>query len=56
MSELAVFSLLAMTTSGDAAVGLAARQDAVNLLTTSGIPGVTLFGLLGFVLVNRIRR
>ena len=57
VSELAVFSLLAMTTSGDAAVGLAARQDAVNLLTSiQAFLGVTLFGLLGFVLGNRIRR
>lgn len=57
LTDLAVFSLLAMTTSGDAAVGLAARQDTVNLLTSiQAFLGVTLFGLLGFVLGNRIRR
>ena len=57
VSELAVFSLLAMTTSGDAAVGLAARPDAVNLLTSvQAFLGVTLFGLLGFVFGNPIRR
>ncbi|MGQ0732098.1 MAG: pentapeptide repeat-containing protein [Acidobacteriota bacterium] len=57
LNDLAVFSLLAMTTSGDAVVGLAARQDAVNLLTSvQAFLGVTPFGLLGFVLGNRIRR
>ena len=56
-SDLAIFSLLAMTTSGNAAVGLAARQGVVHLLTSiQAFLGVTLFGLLGFVLGNRIRR
>ena len=57
LGDLALFSLLAMTTSGNAAIGLVARQDAVNLLTSiQAFLGVTLFGLFGFVLGNRIRR
>ena len=57
LGDLAVFSLLAMTTSGNAAVGLTARQDMVHLFTSiQAFLGVTLFGLLGFVLGNRIRR
>ncbi len=55
--DLAVFSLLAMTTSGSPAVGLEPRTEAVHLLTgLQASLGIALTGLLGFVLGNRVRR
>ena len=55
--DLAVFSLLAMTTSGSPAVGLLPRTEAVHLLTgLEALCGIFLTGLLGFVVGNRIRR
>lgn len=56
-TELAVFSLLAMTTSGSPAVGLQPSSEVVHLLTgTEALLGIGLTGLLGFVAGNRIRR
>ena len=55
--ELVVFSLMAMTTSGNPAVGLVPSHEAVHLLTgLQASIGIALTGLLGFVLGNRIRR
>ncbi len=55
--DLAVFSLLAMTTSGSPAIGLLPRTEAVHLLTgLEALCGIFLTGLLGFVVGNRIRR
>jgi uncharacterized protein YjbI with pentapeptide repeats len=55
--DLAVFSLLAMTTSGNPAVGLLPRDTSTQLLTgLQAFLGITLTGLLGFVVGNRIRR
>ncbi len=55
--DLAVFSLLAMTTSGSPVVGLLPRSESVHLLTgTQALMGIFLTGLLGFVVGNRIRR
>lgn len=55
--ELAIFSLLAMTTSGSPAVGLEPSHEFVHLLTgLQASLGIALTGLLGFVLGNRVRR
>jgi hypothetical protein len=55
--DLAVFSLLAMSTSGSPAVGLLPHNELVHLLTASeALLGIALTGLLGFVIGNRIRR
>lgn len=55
--DLATFSLLAMTTSGAPAVGLQPANQLVHLLTgVQALIGISLTGLLGFVLGNRIRR
>ncbi len=55
--DLAVFSLMAMTTSGNPAVGLVPRSQGVHLLTgLQALLGIGLTGLLGFVVGNRIRR
>jgi hypothetical protein len=55
--DLAVFSLMAMTTSGNPAVGLEPRDQWVHLLTgLQALIGIGLTGLLGFVVGNRIRR
>lgn len=57
IADLAVFSLLAMTTSGTPSVGLQPRSEIVYLLTgLQALLGIALTGLLGFVLGNRIRR
>ena len=55
--DLAIFSLLAMTTSGSPAVGLMPANEMVHLLTgVQASLGIALTGLLGFVLGNRVRR
>ncbi len=55
--DLAIFSLLAMTTSGNPAVGLLPRNEIIHLLTgIQALIGIGLTGLLGFVIGNRIRR
>ncbi len=55
--DLAVFSLLALTTSGTPAVGLLPRNEAVHLLTgIQALLGISLTGLLGFVAGHRLRR
>ena len=55
--DLAIFSLLALTTSGTPAVGLLPRNEFVHLLTgMQALLGISLTGLLGFVVGNRIRR
>jgi uncharacterized protein YjbI with pentapeptide repeats len=55
--DLATFSLLAMSTSGSPAVGLQPKDEMVHFLTAmEALLGITLTGLLGFVLGNRIRR
>lgn len=55
--DLAIFSLLAMTTSGSPVVGLLPHTEAVHLLTgLEALCGIFLTGLLGFVVGNRIRR
>lgn len=55
--DLAVFSLLAMTTSGSPAVALQPRNELVHFLTgLEALLGIGLTGLLGFVVGNRIRR
>ena len=55
--DLAIFSLLALTTSGTPAVGLLPRNEFVHLLTgIQALLGISLTGLLGFVVGNRIRR
>ena len=54
--DLAVFSLLAMTTSGTPSV-LVPRNEFVYLLTgLQALLGIAMTGLLGFVVGNRIRR
>jgi uncharacterized protein YjbI with pentapeptide repeats len=55
--DLAIFSLMALSTSGSPAVGLEPRDETVHLLTAvEATLGIALTGLLGFVLGNRIRR
>ena len=55
--DLAIFSLLAMTTSGSPAVGLEPRDELVHLLTgVQALIGIALTGLLGFVMGNLVRR
>jgi uncharacterized protein YjbI with pentapeptide repeats len=57
LMDLAIFSLLAMTTSGSPAVGLQPSSEVVHLLTgTEALLGIGLTGLLGFVAGNRMRR
>ena len=56
-TDLAIFSLLAMTTSGSPTVGLLPSSELVHLLTgLQALVGIALTGLLGFVVGNRIRR
>lgn len=56
-SELAIFSLLAMTTSGNPAVGLLPSTQTVHFITgIQALLGIFFTGLLGFVVGNRIRR
>jgi hypothetical protein len=55
--DLAIFSLLALTTSGSPVVGLLPRDEAVHALTgIEALLGIFLTGLLGFVAGHRIRR
>jgi hypothetical protein len=55
-TDLAIFSLLAMTT-GTIGIRLLPRNDLALLLVGVHVfLGVALIGLLGFVLGNRIRR
>ena len=55
--DLAIFSLLAMTTPGNPPVGLAPRNVSVHILTgLQALAGVGLTGLLGFVTGNLVRR
>ena len=55
--DLAIFSLLAMTTSGSPGVGLQPRDEYVYFLSgAQALLGISMTGLLGFVLGNRIRR
>ena len=55
--DLAVFSLMAMTTSGTPSVTLApAGEYALLISGTQALLGIFLTGLLGFVAGNRIRR
>lgn len=55
--DLAIFSLLAMSTSGSPAVGLLPSNELVHLLTASeALMTIALTGLMGFVIGNRIRR
>ncbi len=57
LPEVAIFSLLAMSTSGSPAVGLEPSSVLVHLFTgTQALLAIALTGLLGFVLGNRIRR
>ena len=57
LPEVAIFSLLAMSTSGSPATGVAPSNVLVHLLTgMQALLGIALTGLLGFVLGNRIRR
>ena len=57
LTDLAIFSLLAMTTSGSPTVGLQPSSEFVHLLTgVEALLGIALTGLLGFVAGNRIRR
>ena len=56
-SDLAIFSLLALTTSGSPVVALQPRDQFVHFLTgVQALFGISLTGLLGFVVGNRIRR
>ncbi len=56
-SDLAIFSLLALTTSGSPVVALQPRDQFVHFLTgIQALFGISLTGLLGFVVGNRIRR
>ena len=56
-ADLAVFSLLALTTSGSPVVALQPRDEFVHFLTgIQALFGIALTGLLGFVAGNRIRR
>jgi len=55
--DLAIFSLFAITTSGNPSIGLLPRSEYVQLLTGSeAFLGIFLTGLLGFVAGNKIRR
>ena len=55
--DLAIFSLLAMTTPGNPPVGLSPRNVSVHILTgLQALAGVGLTGLLGFVTGNLVRR
>ena len=56
-SDMAVFSLLALTTSGSPVVGLQPRDQFVHFLTgVQALLGIGLTGLMGFVAGNRVRR
>ncbi|MDR3633769.1 MAG: pentapeptide repeat-containing protein [Isosphaeraceae bacterium] len=55
--DLAIFSLLAVSTSGSPTVGLLPRNESVHFLTAAeALLGIGLTGLLGFVVGNRVRR
>ncbi len=55
--EWAIFSLFAITTSGNPSIGLLPSGEGVQLLTGSeAFLGIFLTGLLGFVAGNQIRR
>ena len=55
--DLAIFSLMAMTTSGSSSAGLEPRDALVYLLTgLQALMGIALTGLLGFVMGNLVRR
>jgi uncharacterized protein YjbI with pentapeptide repeats len=55
--DLAIFSLLAMTTPGNPPIGLAPRNVSVHIITgLQALLGVGLAGLLGFVTGNMVRR
>ncbi len=57
LTDAAIFSLMAMTTSGSPVVVLQPASERVHILTgTQALLGIGLAGLLGFVLGNRIRR
>ena len=57
MTDLAVFSVMDMSTSGSPSVGLQPSSVRVHLLTgIQALLGIALTGLLGFVLGSRIRR
>ncbi len=57
LGDLAIFSLLAMTTPGNPPVGLAPRDVSVHIITgLQALAGVALAGLLGFVTGNLVRR
>lgn len=57
LKEVAIFSLLAMSTSGSPSIGLEPSSVLVHLFTgMQALLGITFTGLLGFVLGNRIRR
>lgn len=57
LTDAAIFSLMAMTTSGSPVVVLQPANEQVHILTgTQALLGIGLTGLLGFVLGNRIRR
>lgn len=57
LSDLFMFSLSAMTTSGGSVNGLEPRNDAVRVLAgVQGLIGIALTGLLGFVAGNLVRR
>ena len=55
--DLATFSLMAMSTSGSPVIGLMPRNEFIQfLIALEAFLGISLTGLLGFVLGNRIRR
>ncbi len=55
--DLAVFSLLALTTSGSPGIGVQPRGEFVYFLSgAQALIGISITGLLGFVIGNRIRR
>jgi hypothetical protein len=57
VGDVAIFSLLAMTTPGNPPVGLAPRDVTVHITTgLQALAGVGLAGLLGFVTGNLVRR
>ena len=57
LSDLFMFSLSAMTTSGGSGAGIEPRNDAVRVLAgLQGLIGIALTGLLGFVAGNLVRR
>ena len=57
LTDAAIFSLMAMTTSGSPVVVLQPASERVHILTgTQALLGIGLAGLLGFVLGNRIHR